>query len=164
MTQDALKGKGIEVDVAGFDAAMAKQKEEARKNWAGSGDAGTEKIWFEVKEKIGGTEFLGYKTTARATDIVNGSGSGNGKDVDSREQRRILSGCEPDAVLRRNAADRSAIPALSAAKASKRKFMTPSVSWIRFSVHCCRMIEGEVKVEDFASFEVNETNSETDLR
>ena len=31
LTQDALKGKGIEVDVAGFDAAMAKQKEEARK-------------------------------------------------------------------------------------------------------------------------------------
>lgn len=62
LTQDALKNKNIEVDVAGFDAAMERQKAEARKNWAGSGDAGTEKIWFELKDKLGATEFLGYNT------------------------------------------------------------------------------------------------------
>ena len=61
LTQDVLKRDGNrEVDTAGFDAAMEKGREIARKSWAGSGDASTEKIWFEVKEKIGPTEFLGY--------------------------------------------------------------------------------------------------------
>ncbi len=62
LTQDALRGKGIEVDVSGFDAAMARQKAEARKAWAGSGEAATEGVWFEIREQIGATEFLGYDT------------------------------------------------------------------------------------------------------
>ncbi len=62
LTQDALRAKGIEVDVKGFEAAMEKQKEEARKSWAGSGEAGTEKLWFEILEEAGPTEFLGYET------------------------------------------------------------------------------------------------------
>lgn len=79
LTQDALKNKNIEVDVAGFDAAMERQKAEARKNWAGSGDAGTEKIWFELKDKLGATEFLGYntlKSDGMVTALVQ-----NGKEV-----------------------------------------------------------------------------------
>lgn len=73
LTQDALKSKNISVDTAGFDAAMEKQKAEARKNWAGSGDAGTEKIWFELQDKLGATEFLGYsvlKTDAQITALI----------------------------------------------------------------------------------------------
>ena len=49
LTQDALKPRGITVDTAGFDAAMEKQKEEARKAWKGSGEAATETVWFEVR-------------------------------------------------------------------------------------------------------------------
>ena len=73
LTQDALRAKDIKVDTKGFDAAMEKQREEARKNWAGSGDAGTEKVWFEVQEKCGATEFLGYTTLrsdAQVTALV----------------------------------------------------------------------------------------------
>ena len=62
LTQDALKSRGITVDTEAFDAAMAKQKEEARKAWKGSGEAATEGIWFEVKERVGATDFLGYET------------------------------------------------------------------------------------------------------
>ena len=51
LTQDALKPRGIAVDTAGFDAAMEKQKAEARKAWKGSGEAATETVWFEVKEQ-----------------------------------------------------------------------------------------------------------------
>ncbi|MEA4836720.1 MAG: alanine--tRNA ligase [Rhodospirillaceae bacterium] len=60
LTQDALKNRGVGVDLDGFDAAMARQRDEARKAWAGSGEAATEQVWFEVREKTGATEFLGY--------------------------------------------------------------------------------------------------------
>ncbi|MDX9861734.1 MAG: alanine--tRNA ligase [Rhodospirillales bacterium] len=70
LTQDALKGRGIEVDVAGFDAAMARQKAEARKAWAGSGEAATEGVWFEVREEIGATEFLGYDAEEADAKVV----------------------------------------------------------------------------------------------
>ena len=62
LTQDALRAREINVDLAGFTDAMERQKAEARKSWAGSGEAQTETIWFELKEKFGATEFLGYDT------------------------------------------------------------------------------------------------------
>ncbi len=68
LTQDALREEGKSVDVEGFNAAMAEQKARARAAWAGSGDAATETVWFELNEKLGGTEFLGYSTeTAEGT-------------------------------------------------------------------------------------------------
>jgi alanyl-tRNA synthetase len=60
LTEDALKPRGISVDIAGFNAAMEKQKSEARRAWKGSGEAATEAIWFEVRERVGATDFLGY--------------------------------------------------------------------------------------------------------
>ncbi|WP_337996026.1 alanine--tRNA ligase [Oleispirillum naphthae] len=62
LTQDALRTRGMTVDEAGFNAAMAKQRADARKAWAGSGEAATETVWFDLKERIGATEFLGYDT------------------------------------------------------------------------------------------------------
>ncbi|MBS3651403.1 alanine--tRNA ligase [Pseudaminobacter sp. 19-2017] len=62
LTQDALRQRNIAVDLDGFNAAMARQKAEARANWAGSGEAATEAVWFAVREKTGATEFLGYDT------------------------------------------------------------------------------------------------------
>ena len=62
LTQDALRTRGVAVDVPGFDAAMAQQKAEARKSWAGSGEAATDQVWFAVADAVGPTEFLGYET------------------------------------------------------------------------------------------------------
>jgi alanyl-tRNA synthetase len=62
LTQDALREKGRAVDVAGFDAAMAEQKAKARASWSGSGEAKDARIWFELAEEHGATEFLGYDT------------------------------------------------------------------------------------------------------
>ena len=75
LTEDALRPRGITVDTATFNTSMEKQKEDARKAWKGSGEAATETIWFEIKEKTGATEFLGYDTeTAEGvvTAIVSG--------------------------------------------------------------------------------------------
>ena len=62
LTQDALRTRGISVDTKGFETAMAAQKAEARKSWAGSGEAAAEGVWFAVADKTGPTEFLGYET------------------------------------------------------------------------------------------------------
>lgn len=62
LTQDALRARGIGVDISSFTDAMERQKAEARSHWTGSGDKATETIWFELKEKHGATEFLGYDT------------------------------------------------------------------------------------------------------
>ncbi len=62
LTQDILRGQGKTVDTTSFDAAMARQKEIARASWAGSGEVGTAKIWLELREELGATEFLGYAT------------------------------------------------------------------------------------------------------
>ena len=62
LTQDALRPRGVGVDVEGFNAAMARQRAEARKAWSGSGEAATETIWFSLRERVGATEFLGYET------------------------------------------------------------------------------------------------------
>ncbi|MBB5519419.1 alanine--tRNA ligase [Amphiplicatus metriothermophilus] len=60
LTQDALRRQGRAVDVAGFDAAMAAQKAAARAAWAGSGDEAAEAVWFDLREKAGASEFVGY--------------------------------------------------------------------------------------------------------
>ena len=62
LTQDALRNRGIGVDLASFTDAMERQKAKARESWKGSGDAATEAVWFALREKLGATEFLGYET------------------------------------------------------------------------------------------------------
>src|SRR5690606_16043485 len=69
LTQDALRTRSISVDQAGFDAAMAQQKAEARKNWAGSGEAATDTVWYGLADKLGPTEFLGYETETAEAEI-----------------------------------------------------------------------------------------------
>ncbi|MEP0232972.1 alanine--tRNA ligase [Roseibium sp.] len=79
LTQDALRPRGIQVDTDAFDAAMARQKAEARANWSGSGGTATDTIWFGLKEKFGATEFLGYETE-KAEGVVLGLVA-DGKEV-----------------------------------------------------------------------------------
>ncbi|MEO1139504.1 MAG: alanine--tRNA ligase [Pseudomonadota bacterium] len=62
LTQDALREKGRDVDVAGFDAAMAEQKAKARAAWSGTGEAADSTVWFDLAEEHGTTDFLGYDT------------------------------------------------------------------------------------------------------
>ena len=62
LTQDALRARGIGVDLDGFNDAMQRQREKARASWAGSGEAAQETVWFSLREKAGASEFLGYET------------------------------------------------------------------------------------------------------
>ena len=70
LTQDALREQGFGVDLAGFNAAMGEQRARARAAWSGSGEAATEKVWFELKEALGATEFLGYATERAEANVT----------------------------------------------------------------------------------------------
>ena len=70
LTQDALREKGRDVDVAGFEAAMAEQKAKARAAWSGSGDAADASVWFDIADDAGVTEFLGYDTEVAEGQVL----------------------------------------------------------------------------------------------
>jgi alanyl-tRNA synthetase len=80
LTQDALRREGRTVDVEGFNDAMAAQKKAARAAWAGTGDAATEAVWFDIRDRAGATEFLGYVHEA-AEGVVQAIVKG-GRSVD----------------------------------------------------------------------------------
>ena len=92
LTEDVLRGERRGVDVAGFDAAMERQREEARRSWAGSGDTAHDGLWFDLRERVGATEFLGYTTLAADASVV-GLVSGD------RETERAEAGDEVSVVV-----------------------------------------------------------------
>jgi alanyl-tRNA synthetase len=81
LTQDALRNRGIGVDLASFTDAMERQKAKARASWAGSGDTSAEAVWFPLRERLGATEFLGYETES-AEGVVSALVK-DGKETDT---------------------------------------------------------------------------------
>ncbi|MGZ3315343.1 MAG: alanine--tRNA ligase [Caulobacteraceae bacterium] len=67
LTQDAVRAKGLTVDAEGFEAAMERQRQMARDNWAGSGQTVQGAEWFALRDRLGPTDFTGY-------DQVEGTG------------------------------------------------------------------------------------------
>src|SRR3981189_1006035 len=81
LTQDALRNRGIGVDIASFTDAMDRQRAKARAAWAGAGDTASENVWFPLREKLGATEFLGYET--ETAEGVVGALVKDGNEVES---------------------------------------------------------------------------------
>ncbi|MFZ3353284.1 MAG: alanine--tRNA ligase [Xanthobacteraceae bacterium] len=69
LTQDALRPRGIGVDLSAFTDAMDQQRAKARASWAGSGEAKTADYWFPLREKYRATEFLGYETETSEAEV-----------------------------------------------------------------------------------------------
>jgi alanyl-tRNA synthetase len=70
LTQDALRERGLSVDTSGFDTAMEKQRADARANWSGSGSEATETIWFDLRNELSATEFVGYQSGVADGQVV----------------------------------------------------------------------------------------------
>ncbi len=71
LTQDALRARGVAVDLDGFQDAMRRQREMAREAWTGSGQAAAAAEWFAIRERLGATEFLGYDRTEAEGELVS---------------------------------------------------------------------------------------------
>ncbi|CAN0343012.1 unnamed protein product [Discosporangium mesarthrocarpum] len=70
LTEDILRGQGRSVDRDGFDRAMAEQRAAARKAWVGSGQTADDAIWFDIREDVGATEFLGYDAESAEARVM----------------------------------------------------------------------------------------------
>ncbi|MBA3810590.1 MAG: alanine--tRNA ligase [Caulobacteraceae bacterium] len=89
LTQDAVRARGVEVDVAGFDEAMGRQRQMARESWAGSGQQARGDVWLALRERLGATLFAGHdldRMTARTLALV-------------RDDREIAAAEAGDSVL-----------------------------------------------------------------
>jgi len=147
LTADALKSKGIAVDMAGFDTAMEAQKAEARKHWAGSGDAGDAKIWFEVLEQFGPTEFLGYTAGQRGRQSAGHDPRRRARDR-SQKGRQGVDRHEPDALLTPNPAARLAISVRSPAKNPRATYSIRYKHLGKVWAHGVTITEGTIKEGD----------------
>ncbi|MBL42389.1 MAG: alanine--tRNA ligase [Rhodospirillaceae bacterium] len=92
LTQDALKPKGLKVDLESFNTHMKKQKEVARASWKGSGDKTHEEIWFKVKDKIGSTIFSGYEEIQSDGEVL-------AILIDRKENKKASVGDKVDLIL-----------------------------------------------------------------
>lgn len=155
LTQDALKAQNIEVDVNGFNAAMERQKAEARKNWAGSGDAGTEKVWFELQEKLGATEFLGYTTLKSDCQVTALVQADQKTDCVTSGDFYLLANQTPFyGEMGGQVGDKGRIYAngLEIEVSDTKKKLDG------LYVHVCKLVKGQIKCGDSVSFEVTESN------
>jgi alanyl-tRNA synthetase len=71
LTEDYFRPLNIKVDVVKFNYLMDQRKQEARKSWKGSGSKAVNKIWFELNDKLGSTEFLGYNSNKAEAKILS---------------------------------------------------------------------------------------------
>ena len=153
LTEDALKLKNIKIDTKGFNESMEKQKAEARKNWVGSGDAGVEKIWFELQEKLGTTEFLGYntlKTDAQILALIQDNQEVS--EVNKGEFYLVANQSPFYGECGGQVGDIGKIIGtdFEAEVIDTKKKLDGLI------VHVCKLVSGTVKNQTFASFEVDE--------
>ena len=155
LTQDALKNKNIEVDTAGFDACMARQKEEARKNWAGSGDTAVEKVWYSVEDKVNPTEFLGYNVTKSDGEVV-------ALIQDNKEVNEVTSGkfelVANQTPFYGECGGQVGDTGLIVSKNFTARVIDTKRKLDKIFVHVCELEKGSVKIGDCANFEVDEEN------
>lgn len=155
LTQDALKNKNIEVDTDGFDACMARQKEEARKNWAGSGDTAVEKVWYSVEDKVNPTEFLGYNVTKSDGEIV-------ALIQDNKEVNEVTSGkfelVANQTPFYGECGGQVGDTGLIVSKNFTARVIDTKRKLDKIFVHVCELEKGSVKIGDCANFEVDEEN------
>ena len=155
LTQDALRNKDMKVDVKGFDDAMDRQKAEARKNWAGSGDAGTEKVWFEILDRLGASDFLGYNTL-KAECLVKAL-IVDGKETDCVNQGEFYLVANQTPFYGEMGGQVGDIGKIYGSDCEIEVTDTKK-KLHEITVHACRLIKGQVRPGDILTFEVNAQN------
>ena len=155
LTQDALKSRNMEVDVEGFNVCMEKQKAEARKNWAGSGDEGVAKVWYGIQDKCGASEFLGYNT-------LKADGEIKALVQNDKEVSEINAGTFELVANQTPFYGECGGQVGDIGTITSKEFTAKVVDCKRklndIFVHVCKLESGTVRVGNFANFEVDAAN------
>ncbi|MGD0867732.1 MAG: alanine--tRNA ligase [Rhizomicrobium sp.] len=154
LTEDALRARGIAVDTDGFNTAMAHQRAEARRAWAGSGEATTDTLWFAIREEFGATEFLGYDTEeAEGTILAIVKGGARVDAAKAGETVRILTNQTPFyAESGGQAGDQGT---MSAAKGAEGKVIDTEKKLGALHVHVVEIARGGFAVGDAVELRVD---------
>jgi alanyl-tRNA synthetase len=154
LTQDILRGRGLEVDIAGFDQAMERQREKGRESWQGGEDGDNPAIWRSILERMRGNEFLGY-------GAESGDGALGAIVAGGAEQHELREGVQAALVF-----DRTPFYAESGGQAGDRGVIR-FANGAEFEVedtqkhagalhaHIGRLHKGAVKVGDKAALEID---------
>lgn len=153
LTQDILRGRGMSVDEAGFDAAMGRQKEGSKASGFTSGDTASDEVWFRIRDKVGATNFLGYSE-------LSADGSVAGIVADGQAADQLNAGTQAELVL-----DQTPFYAESGGQAGDRgtiefgqgRFVVRDVQKRAgdLHVHIGEMVEGTLKTGDKVTSHVN---------
>ena len=156
LTADALKERKIGIDEDGFSSAMEEQKAKARAAWSGSGEAATEEVWFDIQDRDGATEFLGYETetaegvvTALIKDGAEVKSAAKGDEIALVANQTTFFG-ESGGQQGDSGIIKTEAGAVIEISATQKKLGT-------LHVHLGKVVEGAVKVGDAAEFRVDHT-------
>jgi len=86
LTTEIAAERGVTVDTAGFDSAMAAQRERARAAWKGGETAAREDAYRRILDVTGPTDFIGYETELGSGRIL--AILADGEQVDTVEKGR----------------------------------------------------------------------------
>jgi alanyl-tRNA synthetase len=154
LTQDILRGRGLEVDVAEYDVAMQEQKDAGKESWTGAGKAAPDAVWFSISDRAGPSEFLGYAGE-------DGEGKVSAIVSDGAEQHELREGALAEIVF-----DRTPFYAESGGQAGDKgaiKFKNGAVFEVAdtqkragvLHVHGGKLVKGAIKVGDGAKLEID---------
>ncbi len=156
LTQDVLRNRGLKVDTEGFETAMEQQRAKARESWAGSGDTATDKIWFDLREKLGATEFYGYskeKLDSKIVALVE-----NGKTVEAAKKgAKIMLLANQTPFYGESGGQVGDIGTIKGDGVLIKITDTKKLLGDLF-VHVGEVVEGAAKIGDVLSFEVDHQN------
>jgi alanyl-tRNA synthetase len=154
LTQDILRGRGLEVDTAGFDVAMERQREQGRDSWTGGDAKDNPAIWHSILERTRGNEFLGY-------GAESGEGALTAIVAHGAEEHRLETGAHGALVF-----DRTPFYAESGGQAGDHgviKFANGAEFVVddtqkqagALHVHLGHLTKGSIKVGDKAKLEID---------
>lgn len=151
LTQDILKSENKKVDEAEFDQIVEKNKEKSKGAWAGTGDKFTDKVWFDIKEKLPEVEFLRKtkQTESEIRYIVKGAELA--KEAEAGEEVFLIADKTPFyAESGGQVGDRGTIESSSAVA---QVLDTKKIGGI--VAHICQIKSGKFSVSDQVKLEID---------
>ncbi len=154
LTQDVLKAENRDVDLVGFQTAMEKQKADARASWTGSGDQKQEAVWFELLDKLGPSEFLGYSTPVAEGNIL--AIVKDGKQVSSASQGDKVSIVTNQTPFYAESGGQMGDTGVLESESAKISVKDTVHKMKGLTAHICEITSGSIKVGDTLSMRIDE--------